>query len=81
MKNGKRINFKQHFPNAIPIHKKGTAIYTINALNRLIEKESGLDKGNIDYKAYKIDWDKYQDTLILNNNNELSLFTIKQVFS
>lgn len=81
LKDGKKINLKRHFPNAIPIHKKGTAIYTINALNKLIEHELGVEKGNVDYKNHKIDWDKYQDNLILNNNGELTLFKIKRVFS
>jgi len=78
--NGKKINLKKYFPNAIPIHKKGTAIYTINALNKLIEKETGLDIGNINYKNHRVEWDDYQDNLILNNNNELTIYRIKRVF-
>jgi hypothetical protein len=81
LKGGKRINLKNHFPNAIPIHKRGTAIYTINALNKLIELETDLELGNIDYKNHKIDWSKYQDSLILTNNNELRFYRIKRVFS
>ena len=77
---GKKINLKKHFPNAIPIHKKGTAIYTINALNKLIEKENDLEEGNIDYKKFKINWDEYQDSLILKNNGELTIYRIKRVF-
>lgn len=80
LKDGKRVNLKKLFPNAIPIHKKGTAIYTINALNRLIEYETGLDKGNINYKSHKIDWDNYQNRLILTNEDGLALFEIEQVF-
>lgn len=80
LRNGKRINLKKYFPNAIPIHKKGTAIYTINALNKLIEMETGLEAGNIDYKKHRIDWDNYQDRLILNNNGELKFYEIKRVF-
>lgn len=80
LRNGRRINLKRHFPNAIPIHKKGNAIYTINALNKLIEHETGLELGNIDYKNHKIDWDKYQDNLILSNNGELTIYRIKRVF-
>lgn len=81
IKDGKRINIRKVLPNTIPIHKKGNAIYTINALNKLIEHESGLEKGNINYKDYKIDWDEYQNKLILVTNNELKLYTIKQKFS
>lgn len=81
LKDGKKINLKKYFPNAIPIHKKGTAIYTINALNKLIEIESELEAGNIDYKSHKINWDDYQDRLILINNGELTIYKIKRVFS
>lgn len=77
---GNKINLKRFFPNAIPIHKKGNAIYTINALNKLIEIETNLDLGNIDYKNHKIDWDKYQNSLILNNNGELMIYSIERVF-
>jgi hypothetical protein len=80
LKDGKKINLKKYFPSPIIIHKKGNALYTINALNMLIEKESGMDKGNIDYKSFKIDWDKYQDRLILNNHDKLTIFKIRRVF-
>ena len=80
LKDGKRINFKALFPSAILIHKKGNAIYTINALNKLIEHTQDGDMGNIDYKSVKIDWGNYQNKLILTNNNELSIFNIEKVF-
>jgi hypothetical protein len=77
---GKRLNLKDLFPSAIPIHKKGNAIYTINALNKLIEEKSGAEHGNIDYKSYKIDWEEYQNKMILLNGKELSIFSIDRVF-
>jgi len=77
---GERLDMKKYLPNAMPVHKRGTAIYSINALNKLIEYESGLEIGNIDYKTHKIDWDKYQDSLILNNEDELSISKIKRIF-
>jgi len=80
LKEGKRINFKALFPSAILIHKKGNAIYTINALNKLIEYTQDGDMGNIDYKSVRINWDKYQNKLILTNNNELAIFNIEKVF-
>lgn len=76
----KKIDLKNLFPNAIIIHKKGTAFYTINALNKLIEKESGSQVGNIDYKSHIIDWAKYQDKFILINDKELSILDIERVF-
>jgi hypothetical protein len=39
--NGEHLNIKTLFPNAILIHKNGNAIYTINALNKMIDKMVG----------------------------------------
>jgi|TARA_Y100000389_G_scaffold101490_1_gene98292 hypothetical protein len=80
IRNGKRVNLKSLFPNAIPIHKKGTAIYTINALNKLIETNGSGDLGNIDYKSVKINWDDYQDKILLYNNDKLNISTIQRIF-
>jgi hypothetical protein len=76
----KRINLKDLFPSAIPIHKKGDAIYTINALNLLIDSISGGDVGNIDRSSVKINWDEYQNKLILTKNKELVFLNISKVF-
>lgn len=81
LKKGKKVNFNKLFSKkTIPIHKKGTAFYTINALNRLIEQNSELDVGNIDYKSVEIDWSHYQDTLILNEEEDLVFYDIEKVF-
>jgi hypothetical protein len=77
---GKRLNLKDLFPNAIIIHKKGDALYTINALNAVIDSEYPESKGNIDYKSIKIDWSKYQNKLILVDNKELVFLNIKRIF-
>jgi len=78
---GNKIDLNKHFPNATIIHKKGNAIYTINALNSLIELESGVDKGNINYKDYTIDWSKYQNKMILTNREGLIFINIQRLFS
>ena len=80
LKDGKKINFKSLFPSAILIHKKGNALYTINALNKLIESTQIDNIGNIDYKTIIINWDEYQNMLILTNNDELVIFNIEKVF-
>lgn len=77
---GERLDIKKHFKNTIPIHKKGTSLYTINALNKLIETESGGEVGNINHKNHKIDWEKYQDIFILKNGENLVLMPIKRAF-
>lgn len=78
--NTKRVNLKDLFPNAIPIHKKGTTLYTINSLNKLIETITGLDKGNTDYKSVKINWEEYKNKIILLNDKELSISEIERLF-
>jgi len=76
----KPLKFKDLFPNAVIIHKKGDALYTINAINKLIEEKYPESIGNIDNKNVKIDWSEYQNKFILVNNEKLCIFNIKRVF-
>jgi hypothetical protein len=80
LQDGKHVDLKKLFPSAIIIHKKGTAFYTINALNKLIEIESEGSLGNIDHKSHKIDWEKYKDQFILLENKELVFLNLERVF-
>ena len=77
---GEKINLRKYFKNALIVHKKKKTFYTINALNKLIEKEHKLEKGNIDYKTWKIDWYKFENKLIINSNNKLVLIGLKRFF-
>lgn len=81
LKDGKKINTKSFFPTTIIVHKKGECFYTINALNKLIEKEVGLEKGNINYKEHEIDWDKYQGKMMIVKNGDLLIMDINRNFS
>jgi hypothetical protein len=74
------LNLKNLFPNAIIIHKKGNALYTINALNKLIEEIYPESMGNIDNKSITINWSEYQNKFILINNEKLCIFNINRVF-
>lgn len=74
------LNLKNLFPSAVTIHKKGDALYTINALNKLIEEMYPESIGNINNKTIKIDWNQYQDKFILINGKELSILNISRVF-
>lgn len=76
----KPLNFKNLFPNAVIIHKKGNALYTINAINKLIEEKYPDSIGNIDKKSITIDWSEYQNKFILINQNKLCIFNIDRVF-
>jgi hypothetical protein len=74
-----RINIKKELPKTIQIHKKGDTIFTINALNKLIEKESGL-AGNVNHKDYKINWDNYKNKVIMLKGDNLEINNIERIF-
>ena len=76
----KSLNLKDLFPSAVMIHKKGNALYTINALNKLIEEKNEDTKGNIDNKETKIYWEDYQDKFMLIKDKELKILEISRVF-
>ena len=81
LRDGKKINTKTFFPITIIVHKKGECFYTINALNKLIESETDGDTGNINYKDHQIDWDKYQNKILVSKNKELTIIDIERHFS
>ena len=69
--------FIKNLSNATVMHVKNGCLFSINALNKLIEKEnSDFDKPN---KEYLIDWDKYKDKLIIQTNGELSLSNLSKI--
>lgn len=74
-----KINFKEILPNVTIIHKKGNAIYSINALNKLIEINNNDNLGNINYKSVKINWGEYQNKLLLIRNNNLTIAPIIRI--
>tara|TARA_R110000796_G_scaffold40062_6_gene99412 strand:+ start:10168 stop:10569 length:402 start_codon:yes stop_codon:yes gene_type:complete len=77
---GERVDIKKHFRNAVIVHKKKRTFYTINALNKLIEQDFPIAQGNINYKNCKIDWNNYQNKIILVNKGILNLIPIKRLF-
>lgn len=78
--NGEKINLRDFLPNATIINKRGDAIFTINALNNLIELESNSELGNINYHNHQIDWNKYQHKMILTNKSNLVILNIERIF-
>ena len=81
LNDGKKIDITSLIPPTIIVHKKGECFYTINALNKLIEKISEHEVGNIDYKNVIIKWDDYQNKMIIVKNDELKIIDIKKHFS
>lgn len=75
----KKVNLKKIFRNATIINVKEGCLFSINGLNKLIERQSDCDVGNINHKTFKIDWDKYRNKLILSNSEGLSIKNIKKI--
>jgi hypothetical protein len=77
---GIRFDIRKELPKTIQIHKKRLTFFTINALNKLIERDSGLLEGNINHKEHQIDWNKYENKLVLLKNDKLEITDINRVF-
>mgnify|MGYP003657135247 FL=1 len=78
--NEQRKDFKRRMRHTFPIHKKGKTFFTINGLNKLIEKIYKLISGNINYKDYQINWKDYDDKLIMIREKELYIIDLDRVF-
>ena len=78
---GQRVDTSSFYPPTIIVHKKGECFYTINSLNQLIENISDTDSGNINHQDVKIDWDDYQNKMLIIKNEELKILTINRDFS
>jgi hypothetical protein len=74
----KKIDIKKELPKTVQIHKKSSTFFTINALNKLIERDFNIEFGNINHIDYNIDWDKYKDCIILLKNNDLDILNLKK---
>ena len=77
---GVRFDIKKELPKTIQIHKKRLTFFTINALNKLIERDSGLLEGNVNHKEHQINWNDYENKLILLKNDKLEVSDINRVF-
>lgn len=71
------INNVGKIPNTILIHRKkdSNTLYTINSLNQLIRDENG---GVLD-KSYIVQWDLYQDCLIINGEISVKIVPLTLV--
>jgi hypothetical protein len=75
-----KLNFKELFPNALLIHKRGNALYTINGLNLLIDYENPNLIGNLEHHDIRIDWSDYQNKLIMVDDGNLVINDIERMF-
>lgn len=71
----KNKNLNKKYRNTISIHRKKetNTLYTLNAMNRLIEDENG---GVFD-KSYTLSWHLYENSIILINNPGVKIIPVK----
>lgn len=64
----------QKFPNTILIHRKKqtNTLYTLNAMNRLIEEENGKAD-----KTYMVNWKLYENSLIITGDVSIRIIPLK----
>jgi hypothetical protein len=73
-----KIDIRKELPKTIQVHKKNTTFFTINSLNKLIEKDFNLSGGNFEHSHYNIDWTKYENCLIILNSNNLEILKLNK---
>lgn len=62
------------FPNTILIHRKKqtNTLYTLNAMNKLIEEENGqMDN------TYVVNWQMYRNSLIITGDVSIRIIPLK----
>ena len=63
--------------NATVMHVKNGSLFSINALNKLIDREKDDDeKPN---NEFVLDWSKYRDKLIIQVSGELRISNLKKI--
>lgn len=71
----------QFYKNTVLVHRKKetNTMYTINAINELIKN---LNNGVLD-KTYKIDWELYQNALLVSNNGAFKVIQteLKKIYN
>ena len=69
--------FIKNLDNATVMHVKNGCLFSINALNKLIERDNeGSDLPN---NEFVVDWDKYKNKLIIITNGELSISNLSKI--
>ena len=66
--------FLKNIPNSTVMHVKNGSLFSINALNKLIENENGSIDTN-----YQVNWGFYKDKLIILTNGILSIDDLNKI--
>ncbi len=70
--------FIKYLKGSTIMHVKNNCIFSINALNKLIEQENF----NVEEKPYneiEINWDEYKDKLIILTNGNLNIDNLSKI--
>jgi hypothetical protein len=59
------------------MHVKNGCLFSINALNKLIENDK--NSNDVPNNEFVVDWDKYKDKLIIITNGELSISNLTKL--
>jgi len=69
--------FVKNLTNATVMHVKNSCLFSINALNKLIEQEN--TDSNKPNNEFIVDWNKYKNKLIIQTNGELSISNLSRI--
>ena len=76
-----KCNDKDYFLSKIPhssvLHTKNGCLFSINALNKLIENEKS--DSDIPNNEFVLDWEKYKNKLIILTNGELVTSNLNKI--
>lgn len=70
--------FIKKLSNSTIMHVKNNCIFSINALNKLIELNYDFAKEK-PYNEVEINWDEYKDSLIIITNGELKISKLSKI--
>ena len=70
--------FIKKLSNSTIMHVKNNCIFSINALNKLIELNYDFVKEK-PYNEVEINWDEYKDSLIIITNGELKISKLSKI--
>ncbi len=70
--------FIKKLHNSTILHVKNGCLFSINALNKLIETEYELNEEK-QYNEIEINWEKYNDKLIILTNGNLNINSISKI--
>ena len=70
--------FIKKIQNSTIMHVKNNCIFSINALNQLID-EKYASSDEIPYNEIEIKWDEYKDCLIILTNGKLNIVKLSKI--